>query len=398
MIIKPRTKGFICTTAHPAGCRENVQRQVDYALKRKTQAGPKKVLVIGASAGYGLSCRIVSEFMLDAETIGVIFDKAPSHRSCGTAGWYNTAAFEQIFAEHGKKAWTVNGDGFSDEVKKQTMDLIREKFGKVDCVVYSMAAPRRQDSKTGEVYRSKILPLGASFTEKTVDLHTGEVSKVTIEPATGQDVADTVKVMGGEDWTLWIEALKAADLLTEGFLTAAFSYIGPELTHAVYLNGTIGKAKEDLYRTADALDATLKGLGGRAFVSVNKALVTQSSAAIPVVPLYVSLLYKVMKEKGLHEGCIEQAVRFFENLSADSPLLDTEGRLRLDDLEMLPEVQRAVSELWNRVTTENVEELTDIVSYRREFFELFGFTSSIDTEQDVDQQVLVPSLSGVERD
>lgn len=393
MIIKPRTKGFICTTAHPAGCRENVQKQVDYALERKTQAGPKKVLVIGASAGYGLSCRVVSEFMLDAETIGVIFDKAPTHRSCGTAGWYNTAAFEQICAEQGKKAWTINGDGFSDEIKQQTMDLIREKFGQVDCVVYSMAAPRRQDPTTGEVYRSKILPLGASFTEKTVDLHTGEVTKVTIEPATEQDVADTVKVMGGEDWVLWIEALQQAGLLARGFITAAFSYIGPELTHAVYLNGTIGKAKEDLYRTADMLDEKLKNIGGRAFVSVNKALVTQSSAAIPVVPLYVSLLYKVMKEKGLHEGCIEQAVCFFENLNADSALLDEEGRLRLDDREMLPEVQQAVSALWGKVTTENIEELTDIASYRREFFELFGFTSSVDTEQDVDQQVAIPSLS-----
>lgn len=393
MIIKPRTKGFICTTAHPVGCRENIQKQVDYALERKTEGGPKKVLVIGASAGYGLSCRIVSEFMLGAETIGVIFDKAPTHRSCGTAGWYNTAAFEQICAEHGKQAWTVNGDGFSDEVKQQTMDLIREKFGKVDCVVYSMAAPRRQDPKTGELYRSKILPLDASFTEKTVDLHTGEVSTVTIEPATEQDVADTVKVMGGEDWILWIEALQSAGLLAEGFITAAFSYIGPELTHAVYLNGTIGKAKEDLYRTADQLDGRLKEIGGRAFVSVNKALVTQSSAAIPVVPLYVSLLYKVMKEKGLHEGCIEQAVRFFENLNANSPLLDAEGRLRLDDREMLPEVQQAVSDLWGGVTTENIEELTDIASYRREFFELFGFTSSVDTDREVDQQVSIPSLT-----
>lgn len=393
MIIKPRTKGFICTTAHPAGCRENVQKQVEVALAKKMPGGPKKVLIIGASAGYGLSCRVVSEFMCDAETIGVIFDKAPTHRSCGTAGWYNTAAFEEICKEHGKKAWTVNGDGFSDEIKGQTMELVREKLGKVDCVVYSMAAPRRQDPKTGETYRSKILPIGASFTEKTVDLHTGEVTQVTIEPAAEQDIADTVKVMGGEDWALWMQALKDADLLAEGVITAAFSYIGPELTHAVYLNGTIGRAKEDLYRTADELDEKLKEIGGRAFVSVNKALVTQSSAAIPVVPLYVSLLYKVMKEKGLHEGCIEQAVRFFENLDTDSPLLDPEGRLRLDDLEMLPDVQQAVSELWGRVTTENIGELSDIAGYRREFFELFGFTASVDTEQDTDQQVMIPSLA-----
>lgn len=374
MIIKPRFRGFICTTAHPEGCKANVLDMVNYVKQQpRLESAPKRVLVIGSSTGYGLATRIAYAFGAEAATVGVFFEKEGSERRTGTAGYYNNRAFEQFAAEQGLAAYSVNGDAFSKEIKRQTIDLIKEKLGQVDAVFYSLASPRRTDPETGEVYSSVIKPIGEAFHSRTVDFHTGEVSDVTVEPATEEEIAATVKVMGGEDWALWIEALREADALAPDCFTAAYSYIGPELTHAVYKDGTIGKAKEDLERVAASLDIP-------ACISVNKAVVTQSSSAIPVVPLYISLLYKVMKEKGNHENCIQQMARMAVRLKEQRT-----GRLRLDDWEMEPEVQAEVLRRWEGVTTENLPERGDIEGFREEFFQLFGFgREDIDYEADVD--------------
>lgn len=398
MIIQPRTRGFICLTAHPDGALQAVKNQIEYVKsKGKIKNGPKKVLVIGASTGFGLSSRIAAAFGSDAATIGVFFEKPASEGKMGTAGWYNSAAFEKEAHEAGLYAKSINGDAFSDDVKKQTIELIKKDLGEVDLVVYSLASPRRTHPKTGVAYASVLKPIGEPFTNKTVDFHTGVVSDITINPVENdEDIANTIAVMGGEDWKFWIEDLKAAGVLAEGVKTVAYSYIGPELTFPIYRNGTIGQAKNDLEATVPVLNDLLKDLHGVSYVSVNKALVTQSSSAIPVVPLYISLLYKVMKAKGTHEGTIEQMQRLFaDRLYTENGevALDSEGRIRIDDWEMAEDVQAEVAKYWDKVTTETLAEISDIDGYRKEFFNLFGFElEGVDYEKDTDENVKVPSI------
>lgn len=388
MIIAPRIRGFICTTAHPDGCAANVQSQIDYVRSQPPLANPpKKVLVIGASTGYGLASRIVPAFGGGAATIGVFFEKPGTDRKTGSAGWYNSVAFEKAAHEAGLYAKSFNGDAFSNEMKDQVIQTIKEDLGEIDCIVYSLASPRRTDPTDGETYRSVLKPIGAPYSQKNLNTDTGEVDSVTIEPAEGDEIAHTVKVMGGEDWELWIDALKEAGVLADGFQTVAYSYIGPELTFPIYTNGTIGKAKEHLEESAARMNASFGD--STAYVSVNKALVTQASSAIPVVPLYISLLYKVMKEKGNHEGCIEQIERLFlDHLSSDgAPALDEKGRIRIDDWEMGEEVQAAVADAWENVTTENLSELSDFSGYKDEFLRLFGFgIEGVDYEADTNPE------------
>lgn len=374
MIIKPKVRGFVCVTAHPDGCAAHVRQQVEYVRAKGALPGaPKRVLVIGASTGYGLASRIVPAFGAGAATLGVFFEKPGEEGRTGSAGWYNSVAFEREAKAAGLYARSINGDAFSDAVKQQVVEAIRADLGQVDAVVYSLASPRRAHPKTGAVHKSTLKPLGAAYTAKTVDTDRGVVSEVTLEPASEQEVADTVAVMGGEDWEMWIQALSEGGVLAPDAVTVAYSYIGPDLTWAIYRNGTIGKAKEDLEAAAGRLTAKMSASGGRALVSVNKALVTQASSAIPVVPLYISLLYKVMKPMGLHEGCIEQIYRLFDGRISAGAELDAEGRIRLDDWEMKPEVQAAVAGLWPQVTTENLGSVSDIAGYREEFLRLFGF-------------------------
>ncbi len=398
MIIQPRTRGFICLTVHPEGAATTIKNQIDYVKsKGEIKNGPKKVLVIGASTGFGIASRIAAAFGSDAATIGVFFEKPASEGKLGTAGWYNTAAFEKEAHEAGLYAKSINGDAFSDEVKQQTIDLIKKDLGQVDLVVYSLASPRRTHPKTGTSYTSVLKPIGGSFTNKTVDFHTGVVSDISIAPIENQeDIDNTIAVMGGEDWKFWIEDLKNAGVLADGVKTVAYSYIGPELTFPIYRNGTIGMAKNDLERTVLVINDLLKDIHGVSYVSVNKALVTQSSSAIPVVPLYISLLYKVMKEKGTHEGTIEQMQRLFaERLYTEdgNVPLDEQGRIRIDDLEMDPEVQAEVAKYWNTISTENLEEISDIAGYRKDFFNLFGFEiDGIDYEKDTNENIKVPSI------
>ncbi len=399
MIIQPRTRGFICITTHPEGTATNVHNQIEYIKSKNiTTEGPKKVLVIGASTGFGLSSRISAAFGYNASTIGVFFEKPAAPNKPGTAGWYNTAAFEKEAQDAGLYAKSINGDAFSDEIKQQTIDLIKKDLGQVDLVVYSLASPRRTHPKNGVAYSSVLKPIGEPFTNKTVDFHTASVTDITINPIESQEEIDnTIAVMGGEDWKFWIEDLKAAGVLADGVKTVAYSYIGPELTHRIYKDGSIGMAKNDLEKTVPVLNELLADLNGISYVSVNKALVTQSSSAIPVVPLYVSLLYKVMKEKGIHEGTIEQMQRLFaERLyTADGVVpLDENGRIRIDDLEMRDDVQKEVDDLWKIVTSENINEISDIKGYRDEFFQLFGFNyDNIDYEKDTNELVTVPSIS-----
>ena len=398
MIIQPRTRGFICLTAHPDGALQAVKNQIEYVKsKGKIKNGPKKVLVIGASTGFGLSSRIAAAFGSDAATIGVFFEKPASEGKMGTAGWYNSAAFEKEAHAAGLYAKSINGDAFSDDIKKQTIDLIKKDLGQVDLVVYSLASPRRTHPKTGVAYASVLKPIGQPFTNKTVDFHTGVISDITINPVENdEDIANTIAVMGGEDWKFWIEDLKAAGVLAAGVKTVAYSYIGPELTFPIYRNGTIGQAKNDLEATVPVLNDLLKDLHGVSYVSVNKALVTQSSSAIPVVPLYISLLYKVMKAKGTHEGTIEQMQRLFaDRLYTENGdvALDSEGRIRIDDWEMAEDVQAEVAKYWDKVTTETLAEISDIDGYRKEFFNLFGFElEGVDYEKDTDENVKVPSI------
>lgn len=390
MIIKPRVRGFICVTAHPAGCAAHVHEQIDYVQgQQANEGGPKNVLIIGASTGYGLSTRIVSAFGYNAATIGVFFERPASNGKPASAGWYNSIAFERAAHEKGLYAKSIMGDAFSDEIKNQTIDLIKKDLGKVDLVVYSLASPRRTDPKTGDTYKMSLKPIGQTLHDKTLDTDKKIVMEDSIEPATEKEIVETINVMGGEDWELWLNALMAAEVLDEGATTVAYSYIGPEVTWPIYKNGTIGMAKEDLEKSAAKIDSRLKTIGGRAFISINKGVVTQSSSAIPVVPLYFSLLFKVMKEKGLHEGCIEQIQRLFTtNLyNGAVPELDESGRIRIDDLEMRADVQEAVAELWPRVTTENLEEISDFSGHQREFLRLFGFGfPGVDYDEDINPE------------
>lgn len=396
MIVKPRVRGFICTTAHPTGCATHVDEQVTYVEKQAKISGPKKVLVIGASTGYGLASRIVSTFGAGAATIGVFFERPPASGRTATAGWYNSAAFEQTATKAGHYAKSFNGDAFSDELKQQVIETIKQDWGKVDLIIYSLASPKRKHPQTGELFSSVIKPVGHSFSSKTVNFQNGEVSGVTIDPSTDEELRQTIAVMGGEDWEMWIKALAEADVLDQGTKTIAYSYIGPELTHDIYRTGTIGKAKDDLEKTAHQLHVYLQEkVAGQAFVSINKALVTQSSAAIPVVPLYISLLYKVMKDKGLHEDCIQQMYRLFADrlYSGKEIGLDDVKRIRIDDLEMQADVQKEIAERWVKLNSGNIEKISDIDGYRQEFLKLFGFgLSGVDYEQDVEVDVPIKSI------
>ena len=394
MIIKPRVRGFVCVTSHPVGCAAHVQEWIDHVKsKGRISDGPKKVLVIGSSTGYGLASRVTAAFGSGAATLGIFFERPSEEGRPATPGWYNSIGFTEAAHAAGLYAKNLNGDAFSDDIKRQTLELVRKDLGQVDLVVYSLASPRRTHPKTGVVHKSVLKPVVSSYTNKTVDTDKGIVTDITIEPATEQEIADTVTVMGGEDWELWINALSDANLLAPGAQTVAYSYIGPEVTWPIYKNGTIGLAKNDLERAAKVLDAKLKTHGnGRAFISVNKALVTQASSAIPVVPLYISILYKIMKEQGTHEGCIEQMQRLFATQMYNGRTLkvDDAGRVRIDDLEMVPAVQAAVREIWPTVTTANLVEKTDIAGYRCEFLKLFGFgLAGVDYEQEVEPHRLM---------
>ena len=395
MIIEPRMRGFICLTSHPKGCAQNVKNQIEYVKSKGHIEGAKKVLVIGASTGFGLASRITSAFGSDAATIGVFFEKPPTPGRTGSPGWYNSAAFENEAHKAGLYAKSVNGDAFSNEVKRQTLDLIKADLGQVDLVIYSLASPVRLHPVTGVLHRSVLKPIGTTYTNKTVDFHTGIVSEISIEPCQGDDIANTVAVMGGEDWAMWIDALKAENLLAKGATTVAYSYIGPSLTEAVYRKGTIGRAKDHLEATAFEITKSLAEVDGKAFVSVNKALVTQASSAIPVIPLYISLLYKIMKEEGIHEGCIEQIQRLYQGrLYVGKPIpTDDKGRIRVDDWEMRDDVQEKVAALWKQATTESLPEIGDLPGYKQDFLNLFGFGfEGVDYLADADEMVGIPSI------
>jgi len=395
MILKPKVRGFVCVTAHPVGCAAFVQEQIDYVKsKGLIKNGPKKALVIGASTGYGLASRITAAFGSGAATLGVFYDRPSEEGRPATPGWYNSIAVERAARAAGLYARSLNGDAFSESIKQQAIEIIKNDLQKIDLVVYSVASPRRVHPKTGALHKSVLKPIGQSYTNKTVDTDVGVVSEITIPPATEEEIADTVAVMGGEDWELWMQALDGAGLLAPGATAISYSYLGPEVTWPIYRNGTIGLAKNDLERAARRIDAMLKANGyGRAFISINKALVTQASSAIPVVPLYISILYKIMKAQGTHEGCVEQIQRLFATQMYNGSALafDEAGRVRLDDREMQPDVQRQVAEVWPWVGTENLQKLTDIDGYRAEFLKLFGFgLGGVDYEADVDPHVTMP--------
>jgi enoyl-[acyl-carrier protein] reductase / trans-2-enoyl-CoA reductase (NAD+) len=395
MIIEPRMRGFICLTSHPTGCEQSVKNQIEYVKSKGQINGAKKVLVIGASTGFGLASRITSAFGSGAATIGVFFEKPSAEGKTASPGWYNSAAFEKEAHKAGLYAKSINGDAFSNEIKQQTLDLIKADLGQVDLVIYSLASPVRMHPTTGVLHRSVLKPIGGTFSNKTVDFHTGKVSEISIEPCSGDDIENTVAVMGGEDWTMWMEALKAANLLAPGATTVAYSYIGPALTEPVYRKGTIGRAKDHLEATAFEITDKLKDINGKAYVSVNKALVTQASSAIPVIPLYISLLYKIMKEEGVHEGCIEQMQRLFQQrlFNGSEVPTDEKGRIRIDDWEMRDDIQAKVDALWQQATTENLAEIGDLEGYRNDFYNLFGFKfDGVDYAADTNEDVKVSSI------
>lgn len=385
MIIKPKIKGFICTTAHPSGCEKNVKEQINYVKNNGKFKGPKNVLIIGGSTGFGLSSRIAAAFGSNASTISVSLERLATETKTATPGFYNTEAFEKFAKEAGLYAKSINGDAFSNEIKNQTIELIKNDLGKIDLLIYSIASPRRMDPLTGVKYTSVLKPIDKPFTNKTIDFMTGEISDITIEPAADEEIIHTVKVMGGEDWKLWVKALNRENLLAENAITIAYSYIGSDITFPIYRDGTIGKAKEDLEKTAVEITENMKAKNIKALISVNKALVTQASSAIPVVPLYVSILYKIMKEKGIHEGCIEQMVRMMkEKLYIDKIESDSLNRIRLDDWEMRDDIQNEVKRIWNKTNDVNFINSIDINGYREDFYRLFGFGyNDIDYEKEV---------------
>ncbi|MEJ6123705.1 trans-2-enoyl-CoA reductase family protein [Vibrio sp. 2-Bac 85] len=393
MIIKPKIRGFICTTTHPTGCEKNIQAQIEYTKAQgKIEKGPKRVLVIGSSAGYGMSSRIAAAYGSDASTIGVFFEKPATDRKTGSAGWYNSAAFEKQAKEDGLYAKSVNGDAFSNETKQLVIDTIKTDLGQIDAIIYSVAAPVRKLPDTGEVIRSSLKPIGETYTSTAIDTNKDVIIEASVEPATEEEVANTVTVMGGQDWELWINALADAGVLAEGVKTVAYSYIGTELTWPIYWNGALGKAKLDLDRASTAIQSQLAALNGEAYVSVQKSVVTQASSAIPVMPLYLSMVFRIMKEKGLHEGCMEQIHRLFTTqlFKADgsAPTTDEARRLRLDDWELRDDVQQACTELWPQITTENLFELTDYQDYKDEFLQLFGFgIDGVDYDAEVEPLV-----------
>lgn len=386
MIIRPKIRGFICTNAHPQGCAANVAEQIAYIKSQPAvENGPAKVLVIGASTGFGLASRITAAFGCGASTLGIFFEKPPTETKTASAGYYNTAAFEEAAREAGLYTKSINGDAFSNECKQRVIDQIKQDLGKVDLVIYSLAAPRRTDPVSGQTYSSVLKPIGERVTQKSLNTDKEEVGQVTIEPATEEEIAGTVKVMGGEDWELWLDALTKADVLAENCKTIALSYIGDKITWPIYGHAAIGKAKEDLDRAAAEINKELTAVKGEARVAVLKAIMSQASAAIPIMPLYMSILFRVMKEEGTHEGPIEQLYRLYtECLYADSPRLDDQGRYRVDEKELNPAVQNRVAEIWAEVTTENLSDVTDFAGYRAEFARLFGFgLSKVNYDEDV---------------
>jgi len=393
MIIKPKIRGFICTTTHPTGCEKNIQAQIAYTKQQgKIEKGPKRVLVIGSSAGYGMSSRIAAAYGSDASTIGVFFEKPATEKKPGSAGWYNSAAFEKQAKADGLYAKSVNGDAFSNETKQLVIDTIKADLGQIDAVIYSVAAPVRKLPDTGEVIRSSLKPIGETYTSTAIDTNKDTIIEASVEPATEEEIANTVTVMGGQDWELWMNALADAGVLAEGVKTVAYSYIGTELTWPIYWDGALGKAKLDLDRASTAIQAQLASLNGEAYVSVQKSVVTQASSAIPVMPLYISMVFKIMKEKGLHEGCMEQIHRLFTaqlfKQDGSAPTTDDARRLRLDDWELQDDVQQACKDLWPEITTENLFDLTDYKEYKEEFLQLFGFgVEGVDYDADVDTLV-----------
>tara|TARA_B110000305_G_C19399948_1_gene619591 strand:+ start:28 stop:1230 length:1203 start_codon:yes stop_codon:yes gene_type:complete len=394
MIIKPRVRGFMCITSHPIGCEANVKSQVDFVKSQSAIESPKRVLVIGSSTGYGLAARITAAFGGGASTLGIFFEKPGTERKSGTAGWYNSAAFHKFAELDGLYAKSLNGDAFSDDVKERTIATIKEDLGQIDLVIYSLAAPRRQHPKTGEVFNSTLKPVGKDITMQGINTDKEEIQEFSLEAANAQEIADTVAVMGGEDWAMWMDALGTAGVLAEGAKTTAFTYIGEKMTWDLYWDGTIGMAKKDLDTRVLSIREKLAVTGGDARVSVLKAVVTQASSAIPVMPLYLAILFKEMKLKGTHEGCIEQLYRLFtECLYNDSPRTDEEGRLRVDELEMQPEVQDRVAAVWAQITTENLAELTDFAGYKHEFLRLFGFQmEGVDYDAEVNPEVAIDNL------
>lgn len=394
MIIQPKVRGFICTTTHPLGCELNVRDQIAATRAQGVRSdGPKKVLVIGASSGYGLAARISAAFGFGADTLGVFFEKPGTDKKPGTAGWYNSAAFDKFAKAEGLYSKSINGDAFSDEARAQVIELIRNEMGgQVDLVIYSLASPVRKLPGSGEVKRSALKPLGKTYTSTAIDTNKDTIVQASIEPATEQEVEDTITVMGGQDWELWINALDQAGVLAPGARTVAFSYIGTEITWPIYWHGALGKAKVDLDHTAQRLDQRLGRSGGSANVAVLKSVVTQASSAIPVMPLYISMVFKIMKEKGLHEGTIEQLDRLFRERmyreDGKPAETDDEHRLRLDDWELRPDVQDTCKQLWPQVTTENLFQLTDYAGYKHEFLKLFGFErDDVDYNADVNPEV-----------
>ena len=373
MLVEPKVRGFICATAHPIGCEESVIRQIKYVKRHEKKEGPRKILIIGASTGYGLASRIATTYTYGAATLGVMFEKAATDTRTATAGYYNTVAFEKHAKADGYYAKSINGDAFSEEIKLQTIEAIKRDLGKVDLVIYSIAAPRRTTAE-GITYSSVLKTTNEPYTNRTLDLRTNELSLVTIAAATKEEEEGTIKVMGGEDWKLWMDALRQADVLAAGARTIAYSYIGPKLTYPIYHQGTIGMAKRDLYETSLKINQDMQALDGKAYIAVNKALVTQASSAIPVVPLYISILYTVMKKKGLHEGCIEQMDRlFYERFRQVDILTDEQGYIRMDDYELREDVQTEVEYLWDTVNQENLKEIADIDGYWEDFYHMFGF-------------------------
>ena len=395
MIIKPRVRGFMCVTTHPVGCEANVAQQIDYVKAQGAiPNGPKRVLVIGASTGYGLASRISAAFGAGASTLGIFFEKEGTEKKPGTAGWYNSAAFHKFAEAEGIYAKSINGDAFSDEIKDKTIAQIKADLGQVDLVVYSLASPRRQHPKTGEVFNSTLKPIGKDVTQRGVNTDKETIESFTLVAANEDEINNTVAVMGGEDWQMWIDALDEAGVLADGAKTTAYTYLGDKLTWDIYWHGTIGAAKKDLDKRVISIREKLARTGGDARVSVLKAVVTQASSAIPVMPLYLALLFKAMKADGSHEGCIEQVYGLFKNsLYGDAPIKDEEGRLRADGLEMRPEIQAAVEKMWDDVTTENLMATTDFAGYKREFLRLFGFEiDGVDYDADVDPVVEIKNM------
>ena len=394
MVIQPKVRGFLCTTTHPTGCRENVRRQIEHVRAGgEIVEGPKRVLVLGASTGYGLASRIAAAFGSHAATVGVFFEKPGTDRKPGTAGWYNSAAFHAFAEEAGLYAKSLNGDAFSDEMKTKVIDLIKADLGQVDLVVYSLAAPRRTHPKTGEVFSSTLKPIGRATTQKGVNTDKEAIQEYHLEPATQEEIDHTVAVMGGEDWEMWITALAEAGVLAEGAKTTAYTYIGEKITWDIYWHGTIGAAKQDLDRRVIGIRERLAALGGDARVSVLKAVVTQASAAIPAMPIYLAILFKVMKARGVHEGCIEQVDRLFRQRLYGPGEPDSEGRLRVDELELDPEVQSEVAALWEQIDTDNLKSLSDFAGYRQEFLQLFGFeVEGVDYGAEVNPEIDISQL------